>query len=78
MGEHYPVREKSGNFDRMGEVREFYPKYWKDVENDLMNKLKKNGNVYLGYMSKNTFSLTSLGIPVLISTNLRFIVINNR
>ena len=27
MGEHFPVREKSRNFDQIG--KEFYPKYWK-------------------------------------------------
>ena len=26
-GEHFPVREKSGNFAKTGKVREFYPKY---------------------------------------------------
>ena len=41
LGEHFPVREKSGNFDQTGKVREFYPKYWKRMENDLINKLKK-------------------------------------
>ena len=29
MGKHFPVREKSGNFEQTEEVREFYPKYWK-------------------------------------------------
>ena len=24
-----PVRERSGNFEQTGKVREFYPKYWK-------------------------------------------------
>ena len=25
---------ESGNFDQTGIVREFYPKYWKSMEND--------------------------------------------
>ena len=29
MGRHFPVREKSGNFDQTGKVRENYTKYWK-------------------------------------------------
>ena len=29
MGRHFPVREKSGNFDQTGKVRENQTKYWK-------------------------------------------------
>ena len=29
MGRHFPVREKSGNFDQTGKVRENHTKYWK-------------------------------------------------
>ena len=29
MGDHFPVKEKSGDFDQNGKVREFCPKYWK-------------------------------------------------
>ena len=29
MGRHFPVREKSGNFDETGKVRENHIKYWK-------------------------------------------------
>ena len=29
MGKHFPDKEKSGNFEQTGKVREFYPKYWK-------------------------------------------------
>ena len=29
MGRHFPVREKSGNFEQTGKVRENYTKYWK-------------------------------------------------
>ena len=29
MGKHFPVREKSGNFDQTGKVRENHTKYWK-------------------------------------------------
>ena len=29
MGKHFPVREKSWNFEQTGKVREFYTIYWK-------------------------------------------------
>ena len=29
MGGHFPVREKSGNFEQTGKVRENHTKYWK-------------------------------------------------
>ena len=29
MGRHFPVREKSRNFEQMGKVRENHTKYWK-------------------------------------------------
>ena len=29
MGRHFPVREKSGNFEQTGTVRENHTKYWK-------------------------------------------------
>ena len=29
MGSHFPVREKSGNFEQTGNVRENHTKYWK-------------------------------------------------
>ena len=29
MGRHFPVREKSGNFEHTGKVRENHTKYWK-------------------------------------------------
>ena len=29
MGKHFPVGEKSGNFEQTGKLREFYPKYSK-------------------------------------------------
>ena len=29
MGMHFPVREKSGNFEQTGKVRENHTKYWK-------------------------------------------------
>ena len=29
MGKHFPVREKSGNFEQTGKVRENHTKYWK-------------------------------------------------
>ena len=30
MRKLFPVREKSGNFEQTGKVREFHPKYWKN------------------------------------------------
>ena len=38
------------------------------MENDLINKLK-NENVYLGYMSKNIFSLAELSLAPQIRPN---------
>ena len=32
MGKHFPVREKSGNFEQTGEVGENDTKYWKIQE----------------------------------------------
>ena len=32
MGRHFPVREKSGNFEQTGKVRENHIKYWKTQE----------------------------------------------
>ena len=29
MGRHFPVRERSGNFEQSGKVRENHTKYWK-------------------------------------------------
>ena len=29
MGRHFPVREKSGNFEQTGKVSENHTKYWK-------------------------------------------------
>ena len=29
MGRHFPVREKSGNFEQTGKVRENHTEYWK-------------------------------------------------
>ena len=31
MGRHFPVREKSGNFEQTGKVRENHTKYWKTL-----------------------------------------------
>ena len=38
MGDHFSVR----NFGQTGKVGEFYPKYWKNMENDLIIELKRN------------------------------------
>ena len=40
MGEHFPVREKAGNFAKTGKGGEFYPKYWK-IRKNYTGKLKK-------------------------------------
>ena len=32
MERHFPVREKSGNFEQTGKVRENHTKYWKTQE----------------------------------------------
>ena len=42
----FPVREKSGNFEKTGKVREFYPKYWKNEE-ILLKILEKWGHFSL-------------------------------
>ena len=33
IGRHFPVREKSGNFEQTGKVRENHTKYWKTQGN---------------------------------------------
>ena len=33
MGRHFPVREKSGNFEQTGKVRENHTKYWEFLTN---------------------------------------------
>ena len=33
MGRHFPVREKLGNFEQTGKVRETRTKYWKTQTN---------------------------------------------
>ena len=40
MGKHCPVREKSGNCAKTEKVREFYLKYWENLEK-LYWKIKK-------------------------------------
>ena len=35
MGRHFPVREKSGNFEQTGKVRENHTKYWKILEFEI-------------------------------------------
>ena len=40
MGDHFPERKKSGNFDHTQKVKEFYPKYWKYQEIPTL----ENGN----------------------------------
>ena len=39
MGRHFPVREKSGNFEQTGKVRENHTKYWKTEEISEKNYL---------------------------------------
>ena len=41
MGRHFPVKEKLGNFVKIGKVSEFYTKYWKNQKN-LYWKTEKN------------------------------------
>ena len=41
MGQHFPVREKSGNFAETGKVREFYHNYSGKSEKNDTGKLKK-------------------------------------
>ena len=41
-GEHSPVREKSGNFAKTRQVREFYPKYRKIRGKKLNWNIEKN------------------------------------
>ena len=52
IGEHFPLREKSGKFAKTGKVREFGPKYWKigtklywKLEKILEKSGKSQGNV---------------------------------
>ena len=52
MGEHFPVRKKSGNFAKTGKAWEFYPKYWK----------KKKQNVYTGEFGKYWKSQGNLSV----------------
>ena len=40
-GEHFPVREKSENFAKTGQVGEFYLKYWKN-QKKLNWKIEEN------------------------------------
>ena len=35
MGRHFPVREKSGNFEQTGKVRENHTKYWKILKFEI-------------------------------------------
>ena len=56
MGEHFPVREKSGNFAETGKVREFHPKYW---------KIKK---IILEIEKKNTGKVRKICQPVMVKT----------
>ena len=39
--EHFPVKEKSGNFDHTGKVREIYQKFWKSQEIFILESWKK-------------------------------------
>ena len=42
IGEHFPIREKLGNFAKTGKVREFYPKYWENQKKTYAENLEKN------------------------------------
>ena len=45
--ENFPVREKSGNFEQTGKVREVYPKYWKMRE--FYSKYWKNEDILASF-----------------------------
>ena len=48
MGKLFPAREKPGNFEHTGKVREFYPKLWKR-EGNLPKILKSERNLAIFY-----------------------------
>ena len=65
MGRHFPVKEKSGNFEKTGKVRENHTKYWKTFSDIEMNcvlfakmdkvfSLKKKPLKNPGKIEKNT------------------------
>ena len=54
MGEHFPVREKLGNFAKTGRVKEFYPK-----------KLEKSEKIYWKF-DKNTGKTREICQPVIV------------
>ena len=39
MREHFSVREKTGNFEQTGKVREFCTKYWKKISSQNTGKI---------------------------------------
>ena len=45
IGEHFPVREKSRNFAKMGKVREFDQKYWKNQKKIILEFFLNTGKV---------------------------------
>ena len=49
MGEHFPVREKSGNFEQTEKVRDLCPEYWKS-RGILPKILEKYGNFSLFFI----------------------------
>ena len=51
-GEHFPFREKSGNFAKMGKVGVFYPKYWENQKKKLHWKFGKNTGKVGGIVSQ--------------------------
>ena len=48
---------QSGNFDKTGKIREFYPKYWK---NNSINNLGEM-RMFIGYLSTNILLLRYAG-----------------
>ena len=48
MGRHFPVREKSGNFEQTGKVRENHTRYWKNIR-----EFQKNVMLFLVILKMN-------------------------
>ena len=52
MGRHFPVREKSGNFEQTRKVKENHTKYWKNIR-----EFQKNVLCYFLVIFKNELSI---------------------
>ena len=58
MGRHFPVREKSGNFEQTGKVRKNHTKYW---------KIQRISDIYMSHFSYACKTEGANGISHLIS-----------